>query len=139
MNGDPLSMDGRPMPAVAKLSDLAPAKLKLVRAGHARIAVTMIDGAVHAVAATCTHARILLAPGQLTIEGLIECPMHGALFSPIDGAVRCAPATEPLAVHEVRVIGDVVHVDPGPAPAAAAPAITLPGARPSAGQWGNWG
>ena len=120
------------MTAVARIDELEPGRLKLVRAGEARLAVVKTDSGVHVVAAACTHARIFLAPGRLTADGLIECPMHGALFSPIDGAVRCAPATVPLAVHEVAIVDGQVLVDPEPLPTAA-PAASVP-----ASAWANW-
>jgi len=133
------------MPAVLAVDELLDGVVKLARADHARIVLARVDGEVRAVQATCTHARIFLAPGRLTADKLIECPMHGAMFSPLDGSVRCGPATVPLAVHEVRVVDGMIHVDPGEPPAekaaagAAAATSTKPGARPSAAQWGNWG
>jgi len=134
-----LSAENRLMVHVGDFAELEEGKLKLVRAAHARLLVVRIGDGVRALSAMCTHARIFLAPGHLTPQGLIECPMHGALFSPEDGAVRCAPATKPLTVHEVRLVGGGVYVDPGPEPEAAPDASTKPGARPSAAQWGNWG
>lgn len=139
MSGEVMSSEGRPMVRVAACAELEEGRLKLVRAAHARVAIVRTGEEVRAVGAMCTHARIFLAPGQLTADGLIECPMHGALFSPVDGAVRCAPATRPLPVHEVRLVDGDVWIDPGPEPEAAPEATTKPGARPSAAQWGNWG
>jgi|GEM_PF-362751 len=127
------------MVRVAAFADLAEARLKLVRAGHAKLAIVRTGETVRAVSAMCTHARIFLAPGELTEDGLIECPMHGAKFSPDDGSVRCPPATTALTVHEVRLIDGSVFADPGEEPVAALPDSTKPGARPSASQWGNWG
>jgi 3-phenylpropionate/trans-cinnamate dioxygenase ferredoxin component len=131
---------GREFAKVAELSDLRSGEVKLACVGKARIAVCLVEGEVRAVAGRCTHAHAMLAPGHLTAEGLIECPLHGAMFSPIDGSVRCLPATVPLAVHEVRVVDGVVFVDPGPEPDALdnAARVTKPGARPTAAQWGNW-
>jgi len=134
-----LSAANREMIRVASLADLEEGRLKLVRAAHARVAIVRMGDTVRAVAAMCTHARIFLAPGTLTADGLIECPMHGAMFSPEDGAVRCAPATEPLAVHEVKLADGDVYVDPGLPPEPATDTPTKPGSRPSAAQWGNWG
>jgi 3-phenylpropionate/trans-cinnamate dioxygenase ferredoxin subunit len=139
MSDAPVSSAGRAMVRVAALADLAEARLKLVRAGNAKLAIVRTGETVRAVSAICTHARIFLAPGELTHDGLIECPMHGAKFSPDDGSVRCPPATAPLAVHEVRLIDGSVYADPGEEPAAAIADSTKPGARPSAAQWGNWG
>ena len=124
-------VDGRRLVAVADLADLPDGVLKLVRAEAARVAVVKQGEAVHAVAALCTHARIFLAPGKLTADGLIECPMHGAKFSPEDGSVRCAPATTPLAVHATAIRDGRVFVDP------VGQSSTAPETTPS--PWANWG
>jgi nitrite reductase/ring-hydroxylating ferredoxin subunit len=124
-------VDGRRMIAVADIADLSEGVLKLVRADDARIALVRQGQAVHAVAAICTHARICLAPGRLTAEGLIECPMHGARFSPEDGSVRRAPATVPLATYTTSVRDGRVYVDP------IGKSSSEPAANPS--PWANWG
>lgn len=139
MSDEVMSSSNRAMIRVASVADLEEGQLKLVRAAHARLAIVRIGDGVRAVSAMCTHARIFLAPGHLTANGLIECPMHGAMFSPEDGSVRCAPATEPLTVHEVKLVDGEIFVDPGPEPEAGPVSTTKPGARPSAAQWGNWG
>ncbi len=133
-----IGTSGREMLHVALLAELIPGKLKLVRAQAARIALGVIDEKVIAVGARCTHAKVYLAPGKLGEDGLIECPVHGAKFSPFDGSVKCAPATEPLPVYEVKVVDGAIFVDPGPEQTEEAAQVTKPGARPSAAQWGNW-
>lgn len=131
---------GRELAKVAVLADLQPGEIRLARIGRARLAICIADGAVRAVSARCTHAHAMLAPGKLTADGLIECPLHGGMFSPIDGAVKCEPAKVPLTVHEVRVIDGEIFVDPGPDPDPVdkATKVTTPGARPTAAQWGSW-
>lgn len=126
------------MARVARLDELEEGKLKLVKAGKTRLALVKAGEKLHCVSAICTHARIFLAPGRLTPDGLIECPMHGAMFSPEDGSVHCAPATEPIKVHEAVVIDGEIYVDPGE-DEPERNSTTKPGARPSAAQWGNWG
>jgi nitrite reductase/ring-hydroxylating ferredoxin subunit len=131
---------GRELAKVAVLADLQPGEIRLARIGRARLAICIADGAVRAVSARCTHAHAMLAPGKLNADGLIECPLHGGMFSPIDGAVKCEPAKVALTVHEVRVIDGEIFVDPGPDPDPVdeATKVTTPGARPTAAQWGNW-
>ena len=126
------------MVRAARFEDLVEQKLKLVRLDHSRVALVRIGKEVRAVSAICTHARIFLAPGRLGADGLIECPSHGAKFSPIDGSVRCLPATTPLATYEVLVADGEVYVDPGEPPSGEPESATKPGARAGAGQWGNW-
>ena len=119
---------------VAAFAELTEGVLKLVRAGEARVALVRRGDTVSAVAARCTHARIFLAPGKLTADGMIECPLHGAKFSPDDGSVQCPPATAPLAVHSVLVRDGRVLVDPVGACAAPAAAAAASQANP----WANW-
>jgi nitrite reductase/ring-hydroxylating ferredoxin subunit len=138
MTDIPPMAEGRAMVDVAALDDLQPGKLKLVRAGHARVAIVRVGDEVRAVSAICTHARIFLAPGRLGEDGLIECPSHGAKFSPLDGGVRCSPATTPLQIFRTAIVDGRVHVDPGEPPADAPQSTTTPGARASAAQWGSW-
>jgi nitrite reductase/ring-hydroxylating ferredoxin subunit len=113
---------------VMSFEDLEPGRLKLVRAGAARVALCRIGSDVHAVSAYCTHAKIMLAPGRLDTANLIECPMHGAKFSPIDGSIKCGPATIPLGVHDVRVEGGRILVGTNSVTSAAAPVSN----------WGTW-
>lgn len=108
------------------------------RIGAAKVLLVRIGDAVHAVSAICTHARVELA-GRLTPACLIECPMHGALFSPRDGAVHDGPATQPLKTYETQIVDGIVHVDVGEDAHAqpAAPSPSTPGARPSLASWGR--
>jgi nitrite reductase/ring-hydroxylating ferredoxin subunit len=135
-----IGTSGRQLVKVAALADVIPGELKLVQIAKARVAICIAEGEVRAVAARCTHAHAMLAPGKLTEDGLIECPLHGAMFSPIDGSVKCAPANVALAVHEVRVVDGEIFVDlgPDPAPVDNAASVTRRGARPTAAQWGSW-
>jgi nitrite reductase/ring-hydroxylating ferredoxin subunit len=134
----PRSSHGREMVRVAATGDLTDGRLVLVRARHAPVAIVRMGDEIRAVAAICTHARIFLAPGRLCSEGLIECPSHGAKFSPVDGSVKCTPATVPLAVYEVKVIDGEVYVDPGDPPPETQESPSKPGARASSAQWGKW-
>jgi nitrite reductase/ring-hydroxylating ferredoxin subunit len=140
MNKPVVGASGRELAKVGAVADLTPGELKLARIGRARLAICIADGEVRAVSARCTHAHAMLAPGRLTADGLIECPLHGGMFSPVDGSVKCEPAKVALTVHEVRVIDGDIFVDPGPdsEPVDKAAKVTTPGARPTAAQWGNW-
>lgn len=67
----------------------------------------------------CTHAFARMHEGRLRGARLI-CPLHGASFDVRDGRVLGAPATEPLARHEARVVDGMVQVALAPARGAAA-------------------
>lgn len=121
------------------VDDLAPGATVIHRIGHAKVLIARVGDEIHATTAICTHARVELSAERLTPECLIECPMHGALFSPVDGAVHDGPAIAPLKTYPTRVVDGVVHVDVGEdeLTPAARPNPSTPGARPSLASWGR--
>jgi len=72
------------------------------------------DGALYALDNICTHAFARMCEGRLRGTRLI-CPLHGAAFDLRDGRALGAPASKPLACHEVRLSGDDVEVRVAPA------------------------
>jgi nitrite reductase/ring-hydroxylating ferredoxin subunit len=94
----------------ADLSALRPDRCTVVDVDGRRVLVVLSsDGVVHATQARCTHARVELGPGRLE-GGLIECPMHGALFDPADGSVVKGPARRPVRTYAVRVVDGAVLI-----------------------------
>ena len=65
---------------------------------------------VHAVRDLCTHQAFALSAGELLPDGTLECAWHGARFDPCTGAVCRGPACDPVAVYQVLVHDDIVHV-----------------------------
>jgi nitrite reductase/ring-hydroxylating ferredoxin subunit len=118
---------------------LQPGSCVVHRIGAAKVLIARIADAVHATTAICTHARVELVAGRLTPDCLVECPMHGALFSPVDGSVHEGPATTALKTYDARVVDGVVHVDVGEdaEPKPTQPSSSTPGARPSLAGWGR--
>jgi 3-phenylpropionate/trans-cinnamate dioxygenase ferredoxin component len=88
------------------------------------IGVTLADGAeacvfndrgrIGALGNVCTHAEFRMSDGALHADGTLECAWHGARFDCRTGAVRRAPATDPLPVYDVRVDGGRVLVGRAP-------------------------
>ncbi|MEP6991946.1 MAG: non-heme iron oxygenase ferredoxin subunit [bacterium] len=68
----------------------------------APVCVFRLDGRIGAVGNRCTHAEFLISDGVLHADGTLECIWHGARFDCRTGAVRRAPADEPLPVYDVR-------------------------------------
>jgi len=60
------------------------------------------SGAVHAVAAVCTHRGGPLDEGEFA-DGCVRCPWHGGRFSLADGSVLAGPPVFPLARFETRL------------------------------------
>ncbi len=97
--------------AVAKITEIREGEMHVVDVAGTKVALTRIDGRVHAFDDTCTHAGCSLAHGE--IEGtVVTCPCHGSQFDATTGAVVRGPAQRPVRSHAVRTEGDGVLVEP---------------------------
>ncbi len=73
------------------------------------IVIFRAAGDLYCLDDVCTHDGGPLGEGQL--DGLeIACPRHGARFDIRSGKALSMPATEPTAVHEVKLEGSDVLV-----------------------------
>jgi 3-phenylpropionate/trans-cinnamate dioxygenase ferredoxin subunit len=94
---------------VAKVGEIPPGGVKVVRLEDQSVALFHVDGNYYAMDDICTHDGGPLAEG--TLEGnVIECPRHGAKFDVRNGAVLCLPATAPVPTYAVRIEGDEIKV-----------------------------
>jgi 3-phenylpropionate/trans-cinnamate dioxygenase ferredoxin subunit len=72
-------------------------------AGH-RVALVRTDDEFHAIGDRCSHENFSLAEGEVWVEEReIECPRHGSTFDLRTGTPCSLPATQPVAVYEVKV------------------------------------
>ncbi len=79
-------------------------------AGH-RIALVRTDDDFYAVGDRCSHENYSLAEGEVWVdEREIECPRHGSTFDLRTGTPCSLPATQPVAVYEVKVADGNVSV-----------------------------
>ena len=69
------------------------------------IALVRLGDELFAIDATCTHGQASLCGGFVEPDGSIECPLHQGRFDVRTGRALCAPLTQNLAVHAVRVQG----------------------------------
>lgn len=95
---------------VAKVGEIPPGGVKVVRLDDQEVAVFNIGGDYHAIEDVCTHDGGPLAEGPLDGH-VVECPRHGARFDVRTGDVLCMPATAPVASYPVRVTGDDIQVE----------------------------
>jgi 3-phenylpropionate/trans-cinnamate dioxygenase ferredoxin subunit len=98
---------------VAAIDDVAPGTSVRVDVDGAPVCLVNLDGTVHAIHDTCTHALEGLAGGYIE-DGRIECPRHGAFFDIATGRAVTPPATLPLPTFAVEVRDGRVLVDPTP-------------------------
>lgn len=123
------------MVAVAAVEEIADGRVALFEAGERQVLLARIGERVYATEPRCPHARSVLGPGRLAEGGLIECPMHGALFSPADGVPHKGPTCAGLETYPTEVREGTVHVDFEAArPRPDAP----PTLNESPGAWGQW-
>ena len=77
------------------------------------IAVAVVaddDGTIHAIFDECSHGAVPLSDGEE--EGcLIECWLHGSQLDQRTGMPCQLPATRPVPVYPVTIVGDDVLVD----------------------------
>ncbi len=72
--------------------------------GEQAVLLRLEDGEFAAYSAICTHMQCIV--GYDRAEGTLECPCHGSIFDPENGAeVLNGPATRPLPEIPVRVEG----------------------------------
>jgi 3-phenylpropionate/trans-cinnamate dioxygenase ferredoxin subunit len=94
---------------VAKVGEIPPGGVRIVRIDDVEVAVFHVDGAYYALEDVCTHDGGPLAEGPLDGH-VVECPRHGARFDVRTGAVLALPATAPVPTYEVRIQGDDIQV-----------------------------
>lgn len=131
---------------VARIDELPDRRVVIVDAGEGRrVLLARIGDDVHATEPRCPHARSILGPGPLTEDRcLIECPMHGALFDPVDGVAKRGPTLAGLETYPVELRDGEVHVDldaarPRPPAPRDLDGNPIAQANPHANAWAAWG
>ena len=69
------------------------------------VALVRTQGEVFAIADRCSHADVALSEGEV-LDCTIECWLHGSAFDLRTGAPTSLPATEPVPVYSVSVVGE---------------------------------
>jgi nitrite reductase/ring-hydroxylating ferredoxin subunit len=105
------------------LAETAEGQMQVRSVAGREIVICRTRDGIYALDNICTHAYARLHEGRLRGTRLI-CPLHGASFDVRDGHALGAPATRPLATHELRVVDDRIEIavrpdlakEPGPLP-----------------------
>ena len=84
------------------VSDIAEGEMFQFERDGKWIVVYHVDGAFFATDNVCPHAFALLSDGWME-DGLIECPLHGALFDIKTGAVTRGPAECAVKTYQTQV------------------------------------
>ena len=104
--------------------DLPEGAMREVELGGRKVLLTRVDGACHAVGATCPHAGGPLAEGVLH-GGVVVCPWHKAAFRVTTGELVEPPAVDDLPVFPVRIADGQVLVTVGDEPDRVEPAPAI--------------
>lgn len=68
------------------------------------------NGDLHAINDVCSHGAVSLSDGE--VDGTtLECWLHGSVFDLHTGKPLSLPATEPVPVYPLIVVGESVFVD----------------------------
>lgn len=97
------------------------------------VAVTVLDGQVHAFDDTCPHAGCSLSEGELEDDSVV-CPCHFARFDLSTGAPVEGPATYGVGVWAARFTDGTLELEEPDGPAAASdgpPGASTPTPAPS--------
>jgi 3-phenylpropionate/trans-cinnamate dioxygenase ferredoxin component len=94
---------------VIALADVPPDTVKVVSVGGREVLIVHTEDGLHAVENRCSHADQPLECGRVKY-GWISCPAHGSRFDLETGEALTRPATDPIAVLAVRVVGDRIEV-----------------------------
>ena len=97
--------------ALCAIEDLASGQARRFDVSGHRIALVRIGYVFYAVDDECSHEDYSLSEGEVwAAECEIECPRHGSMFDLRSGKPRSLPATQPVAVYEVKLEGGTVAV-----------------------------
>ncbi|HYZ70206.1 MAG TPA: Rieske 2Fe-2S domain-containing protein [Thermoleophilaceae bacterium] len=78
-------------------------------AGDVDVVLSRYEGRIYALADRCTHRSGSLAQGTV-VDGCVTCPLHGSIFSLLDGSVVRGPAGAPEPAFDVRIENGTVEV-----------------------------
>jgi 3-phenylpropionate/trans-cinnamate dioxygenase ferredoxin component len=94
---------------VCALVDLAEDTPHRVEIDGVPVSVVRTASGVFAINDICSHANVSLSEGEVE-DCQIECWLHGSSFDLRTGKPSGLPATRPVPVYPVKIVGDDVLV-----------------------------
>jgi 3-phenylpropionate/trans-cinnamate dioxygenase ferredoxin subunit len=92
-----------------KVAEVPPGTKKAVDVAGKSILICHSNDRLYAISNICSHAQEKLECGRMS-RGWIACPAHGARFELATGRAMNAPAKQPIAIFDVRVVDDWIEV-----------------------------
>jgi len=90
-------------------ADVAEGELTRVGPPGGRILLAKVNGTIYATAEVCSHMGGPLSEGRI-VDGCVQCPWHGSMFSLRSGKVERGPSTHPIPTLDVRVHDGLIEV-----------------------------
>ena len=98
------------LPKIAETKDVPPGQSAAFTVEGQRIALFNVEGTYYAIGDACTHRGGPLSEGD--VQGTkVTCPLHGADFDLVTGAVLGAPAQKGVPSYKVSVEGNDIKVE----------------------------
>ena len=94
-----------------KTSEIPVGSVTAIDVRGTRIAVANVGGTYYAFDDECTHEQCSLAEYGELAGTTLTCTCHGSEFDVRTGKVLAAPATVPVKVYPVRVVGDALQIE----------------------------
>ena len=107
---EPVDRRARSLERVASVGDVPEGEVRVVTCGDRELALSNVNGTLHAIDNVCTHDGGTLGEGRLRGDRVI-CPRHGAAFDARTGRVLTLPAVKSVRSYPVTLDGDEVLVD----------------------------
>ena len=85
--------------------------VKAIDVRGTRIAVANVGGTYYAFDDACTHEQCSLADEGELHGTTLTCTCHGSEFDVRTGKVLAPPATMPVKVYPVRVLGEALQIE----------------------------
>lgn len=95
---------------ITRLEELPRERGVRVIIGEHQIALFRIEDEVYALGDRCSHAEASLSEGEVW-DTTVECPRHGSEFDLKTGEPGALPATVPVPVYQVSVVGGIVYLE----------------------------
>jgi nitrite reductase/ring-hydroxylating ferredoxin subunit len=80
---------------VGKVDEIPVGKMKHVEVGEKEILIANIGGKFYAMDDRCGHMNARLSMGNISSDGIVTCPFHGARFDATTGKKVKEPVLTP--------------------------------------------
>jgi 3-phenylpropionate/trans-cinnamate dioxygenase ferredoxin component len=95
---------------VGKVNSVIENKFFKISTRDTEICLTKIGSDIYAFEDICSHDGESISEGKLE-NNCIVCPRHLAKFDLKTGEALCMPATEPIRIFPVRIVGDEIELE----------------------------